>query len=297
MSTDAQDDQGAELVSVDDVATPAHSAAAGPSAQPAGAEVVDAELVEADQPVPVDPRPVKPAPAWRRGEPTRHPIVAPWLRQRESRRAAGRWALRFVWHQLAFHGARLPLYVLALAAYAPAGAVRLARSVARWVSDADSRPLRAAAVDGKLFKEHEKLQEDRDRRIKVRALGLLAAALAGAAGWGTYEVLTQFASLGPVAATGAAAIVVGAASGLLRRGGGVPPLVVTLAGITPLLPGFTAYRGFYQLAVEGVAGGLVTVTVALGIGLALAAGVAFGDFLTRPHRTPVADPAPDAGPQ
>jgi len=178
MSTDAQDDQGAELVSVDDVATPAHSAAAGPSAQPAGAEVVDAELVEADQPVPVDPRPVKPAPAWRRGEPTRHPIVAPWLRQRESRRAAGRWALRFVWHQLAFHGARLPLYVLALAAYAPAGAVRLARSVLRWVSDADSRPLRAAAVDGKLFKEHEKLQEERDRRVKVRALGLLATVAA-----------------------------------------------------------------------------------------------------------------------
>jgi len=65
--------------------------------------VLDAELVEPDQPVPVDPRPVEPAPAWRRGEPTRHPIVAPWLRARESRRAAGRWALQFVWHQLAYH--------------------------------------------------------------------------------------------------------------------------------------------------------------------------------------------------
>ncbi len=64
----------------------------------------------------------------------------------------------------------------------------------------------------------------------------------------------------------------------------VQPLVVVLAGITPLLPGFTAYRGFYQLAVEGVADGLVTVTVALGIGLALAAGVSFGEFLTSPHR-------------
>ena len=40
--------------------------------------------------------------------------------------------------------------------------------------------------------------------------------------------------------------------------------MVTLAGITPLLPGLTAYRGFYQLAVEGVADGLVTVTLALG---------------------------------
>ncbi len=61
-----------------------------------------------------------------------------------------------------------------------------------------------------------------------------------------------------MAATGAAAIVVGLATGLLRRCGGVAPLVVTLAGITPLLPGYTAYRGFYQLAVEGVADGLVT---------------------------------------
>ncbi len=129
---------------------------------------------------------------------------------------------------------------------------------------------------------------------------LLAAAMAGAAGWGTYALLTQILSLGPVAATGTAAVIVGGAAGLLRRGGGVPPLVVTLAGITPLLPGFTAYRGFYQLAVEGVADGLVTVSVALGIGLALAAGVALGDFLTRPRRTPeltMLDTAPDAAPQ
>jgi uncharacterized membrane protein YjjB (DUF3815 family) len=111
--------------------------------------------------------------------------------------------------------------------------------------------------------------------------------------------LTQVLDVGPVAATGVAAVVVGIATGLLRRGGGISPLVVTLAGITPLLPGFTAYRGFYQLAVEGLADGLVTVTVALGIGLALAAGVAFGDFVARPRRpvTPAivetAPPEPD----
>ena len=54
--------------------------------------------------------------------------------------------------------------------------------------------------------------------------------------------------------------------------------------ITPLLPGLTAYRGFYQLAVEGVVDGLVTVTVALAVGLALAAGVALGEFITRAGR-------------
>ncbi|MGH3586910.1 MAG: threonine/serine exporter family protein, partial [Pseudonocardia sp.] len=131
----------------------------------------------------------------------------------------------------------------------------------------------------------------------ARPRPLIAAGLAGAAGWGTYGALTQLVDFGPVAATGAAAIVVGIATGLLRRVGGVSPLVVTLAGITPLLPGFTAYRGFYQLAVEGLADGLVTVTVAMGTGLALAAGVAFGDFLARPRREPVtvvAEPPPEA---
>jgi uncharacterized membrane protein YjjP (DUF1212 family) len=124
----------------------------------------------------------------------------------------------------------------------------------------------------------------------LRALPV--AGLAGAAGWASFFLAGQVAAFGPVAATGIAAIVVGAAAGALRRWGGVQSLVVTLAGITPLLPGFTAYRGFYQLAVQGVADGLVTVTLALGTGLALAAGVALGGFATRPRprRTPTSAP-------
>jgi uncharacterized membrane protein YjjP (DUF1212 family) len=112
---------------------------------------------------------------------------------------------------------------------------------------------------------------------------LLAAGLAGAAGWASFYALTQLLDFGPVVATGAAATVVGLATGLFRRGGGVHPHVITLAGIIPLLPGLTTYRGFFQLAVEGVADGLVTVTLALAIGLALAAGVALGDFIARPQ--------------
>jgi uncharacterized membrane protein YjjB (DUF3815 family) len=121
-------------------------------------------------------------------------------------------------------------------------------------------------------------------------LALLFAALSGAAGRGTYVLLTTVGA-GPVAAAGAAATVVGLAAGLLRRAGRVPwgkvpPLVLTLAGISPLLPGLTAYRGFYELSVEGLTDGLVTVTLALAIGLALAAGVTLGQFLTRPQATP-----------
>ena len=80
------------------------------------------------------------------------------------------------------------------------------------------------------------------------------------------------------------AVVIGLIAGLLRRRMNVPSLVVTLAGITPLLPGFTAYRGFYELAIQGVADGLVTITLALAIGLALAAGVALGEFACGPHQ-------------
>jgi uncharacterized membrane protein YjjB (DUF3815 family) len=130
------------------------------------------------------------------------------------------------------------------------------------------------------------------------ALASAFYALAGGAGRGTYVLLTAYGA-GPVAAAGVAATVVGLAAGLLRRAGRVPwgkvpPLVVTLAGISPLLPGLTAYRGFYELSVEGLTDGLVTITLALAIGLALAAGVTLGQYLTRPQATPLspADPAP-----
>jgi uncharacterized membrane protein YjjB (DUF3815 family) len=122
-----------------------------------------------------------------------------------------------------------------------------------------------------------------------------AAGLAGGIGWAVYGALTQFAHLGPVLATGIAATVVGVATGVARRGTGVHSHVIIVSGITPLLPGLTAYRGFYQLATQEVVDGLVTITLALAIGLALAAGVALGDFIARPRTTP--DVArPDAKP-
>jgi uncharacterized membrane protein YjjP (DUF1212 family) len=112
---------------------------------------------------------------------------------------------------------------------------------------------------------------------------LPAAGLAGGIGWAVYGVLTLFAPVGPVVATGAAATVVGLATGVARRGAGVHSHVIILSGIIPLLPGLTAYRGFYQLATQVVVDGLVNVTLALAIGLALAAGVALGDFIARPR--------------
>nr|WP_221375185.1 threonine/serine exporter family protein [Actinoplanes polyasparticus] len=112
---------------------------------------------------------------------------------------------------------------------------------------------------------------------------LAAAAVAGGTGWAVYGALTLYADLGPATATGAAAAMVGLATGLSRRRGRVHAQVIILAGVIPLLPGLTAYRGFYQLATQQAANGLVTITLALAIGLALAAGVALGDFVARPR--------------
>jgi uncharacterized membrane protein YjjP (DUF1212 family) len=111
----------------------------------------------------------------------------------------------------------------------------------------------------------------------------------GIASWGFYT-LFQYADFGPVASTGMAAIGLGAFAGNLHRYLGVPSLVLTVAGVTPLLPGFTAYRGFYQLAVAGVTEGLVTIMLALATGLALAGGVALGEWMTSRMRNPLMGP-------
>ena len=113
---------------------------------------------------------------------------------------------------------------------------------------------------------------------------LAAAALAGGVGWATYGALTLLAQFGPVVATGLAAVVIGLASELFRRGTRTDRHVIILSGIIPLLPGLTAYRGFYQLASgTDVVDGLVTITLALAIALALAAGVTLGQFVARPR--------------
>jgi uncharacterized membrane protein YjjP (DUF1212 family) len=114
---------------------------------------------------------------------------------------------------------------------------------------------------------------------------LPAAFVIGGTAWAAYAAVTMLTDVGSVAASGVAAIVVGLATGLSRRGSGALTQVILLSGIIPLLPGLTAYRGFYQLATQDVVSGLVTLVLALAVGLAIAAGVALGDLLARPAPT------------
>ncbi|KMS88986.1 threonine/serine ThrE exporter family protein [Prauserella rugosa] len=110
---------------------------------------------------------------------------------------------------------------------------------------------------------------------------LLVGACAGAVGavaYGTLMVLDA----GAITSSAIAATLVGFGGGVMARRLKVTPLVVAVSGITPLLPGFATYRGLSELADYG---NLTPLMGAVATGIALAAGVVFGEFLAQPVRT------------
>lgn len=116
----------------------------------------------------------------------------------------------------------------------------------------------------------------------ARLRALPVAAVAGAIGVTVYTLLTS-AGIHPISASAVAATLAGVGGGLLARKLKITPLVVAMSGITPLLPGFSTYRGLYELVAGGTL--LVGLMTAVAIGLVLAAGVVLGQFLAQPVRT------------
>ncbi len=114
---------------------------------------------------------------------------------------------------------------------------------------------------------------------------LTAAAFSGTAAIGVY-LLVQHTGFGPVVSSGVAAVVVGLAGGLLARRALTPPLVVAVAGITPLLPGLKVYRGLYALLNSETLIGFNQLFSAGAVGCALAAGVTLGEWIARDLRRP-----------
>jgi uncharacterized membrane protein YjjP (DUF1212 family) len=96
-----------------------------------------------------------------------------------------------------------------------------------------------------------------------------------------------------VIATAAAAIAIGLSGQLLGRSLRVPPVLVTVAGIIPLLPGLAVYEGLLALSrLNGSEGGdelgnaelvdgIGSLVEAISIALALAAGVLLGQLIAR----------------
>ncbi|WP_263170660.1 DNA/RNA helicase domain-containing protein [Streptomyces sp. SCSIO ZS0520] len=161
-----------------------------------------------EQPRPVDPEPGPAAGTWL-GERQAYladapPVIPSWLRRRTEFTEAARWTGAYYGHLGAFHTVRTPVYVLRLVARSPRGAARLAGRWARWVADAEARPVRArAALEGDpeawliLSREHS-------RRVRPRRILSLTAAAPTALGAIIAALTVQPTTLGATAATGAA---------------------------------------------------------------------------------------------
>ncbi|AZG46094.1 threonine/serine exporter family protein [Gordonia insulae] len=116
------------------------------------------------------------------------------------------------------------------------------------------------------------------RALPVAFLGGLIGA--------TIVAAASFTTVGDVIANGVAAASVGLVGGLLARRALTPPLVVAVAGITPLLPGLAIYRGLYGILGDQTLDGFTWVASALAISCSLAAGVTLGEFIARSLRRP-----------
>lgn len=115
----------------------------------------------------------------------------------------------------------------------------------------------------------------------------IVCVVTGSLGWIVYAFVA-IAGFAAPAASGVAALVVGIASQVLARIWHVPALALSTAGIVPLLPGLAVYRGLYQLATmsgtQGYGPGFSALGGAIGVGLALAAGVSLGSYFARAFR-------------
>ena len=105
----------------------------------------------------------------------------------------------------------------------------------------------------------------------------IAAAFGCAAGTIGF-LLAQGAGLGAVVASFVAAVPIGLVARLMERRDLAPPLVVSIAGIVPLLPGLSLLHGIYAILNDQQAVGFASVLGALAIGTALGSGVILGEW-------------------
>lgn len=113
---------------------------------------------------------------------------------------------------------------------------------------------------------------------------LVVAGFGGALA-GTVNAMLMAVGAHSVLSAAIATSVVGFAGGIISRRLRIPSLVIAVSGVAPLLPGLATYRGLYELSVLGNPVGATTLMLAVATGLALGAGVVFGEYLARPVRT------------
>jgi uncharacterized membrane protein YjjB (DUF3815 family) len=109
------------------------------------------------------------------------------------------------------------------------------------------------------------------------------AGILGSLGWATFVAVDQVL-LAPTIAAAAGAAVVGAGGYAAAARQRVPALVHVAAGIIPLLPGLTIYRGLRRFVEGDSVQGLTLLAEAIAVGLALAAGALLGEYLAQAAR-------------
>ncbi|XVV11768.1 cell division protein FtsK [Actinoplanes sp. CA-131856] len=109
---------------------------------------------------------------------TRRAIVPAWLRSWAEARSFMWWLVGHYTHVCLYHLARLPLYIGRLLFRAPRGLARTVTGTSRWVSDAEGRPVRLAAVRREDATDYLRLSRQRDARVRLRTLSLIAFLLA-----------------------------------------------------------------------------------------------------------------------
>ncbi|MEO6790242.1 MAG: threonine/serine exporter family protein [Ornithinibacter sp.] len=123
------------------------------------------------------------------------------------------------------------------------------------------------------------------RRRVIIPIGLLSAG-----GAVVYAVLQRGVGIGPITATGVAAVSLGVCGRLLAQRMDMPSMVLVVPASFGLLPGLTIFRGLYELVAQsGGSAGLLSIqsgiTTLLGAGailLAIATGTVFGDIIASP---------------
>ncbi len=110
---------------------------------------------------------------------------------------------------------------------------------------------------------------------------VLAVTLNGGVAWSVYGAMFYTGELSPVASTAVAAGLVGLFGQLLSRYRFASALPYTTAAIGPLLPGSATYFGLLSFAQNNVDKGLVSLSTAAALAMAIAIGVNLGSEISR----------------
>ena len=109
----------------------------------------------------------------------RRAIIPAWAASRAQVKASAKWLAGYHAHIAAYHAVRTPAYVAKLAARSPQGAVKAAGATARWLADAEGKPLRAWAVREAHAVEYFRLSQQRNARVRLRGLLFVLGSLVG----------------------------------------------------------------------------------------------------------------------